>query len=91
MSGPACSTSSGRRSARDAAGRRIIPAADFVSEQNVKTVFGTGGFYPDGTLVVCIVFTRETLARSTVEQLASLISMLKGETFGIVRARKLFD
>lgn len=76
--------------ARDAQGRRIIPATEFVEKYGVKTVFGTGGFYPDGTLVVCIVFTRETLQRSTVERLASLISMVKGETFGVVRARKLF-
>jgi hypothetical protein len=76
--------------ARDAQGRRIIPAVDFVEKYGVKTVFGTGGFYPDGTLVVCIVFTRETLPRSTVERLASLISMVKGETFGVVRSRKLF-
>jgi hypothetical protein len=77
--------------ARDAQGRRIIPAAEFVSEHGVKTVFGNGGFYPDGTLIVCIVFTRETLTRSTVERFASLISMLKGETFGLIRGRKLFD
>jgi hypothetical protein len=77
--------------ARDGQGRRIIPAEDFVAEHGVKTVFGNGGFYPDGTLVVCIVFTRETLPRSTVERLASLISMVKGETFGVVRSRKFFD
>jgi hypothetical protein len=76
--------------ARDAQGRRIIPAADFVEKYGVKTVFGNGGFYPDGTLVVCIVFTRETLPRPTVERLASLISMLKGETFGVVRPRRFF-
>lgn len=76
--------------ARDARGRPIIPAADFVAKYGVKTVFGTGGFYPDGTLVVCIVFTRETLARSTVERLASLISMVKGETFGVARSRRFF-
>lgn len=77
--------------ARDSQGRPIIPAADFVAQHGVKTVFGNGGFYPDGTLIVCIVFTRETLSRPSVERLASLISMLKGETFGLVRARKLFD
>lgn len=76
--------------ARDSLGRHIIPATDFVREHQVKTVFGTGGFYPDGTLVVCIVFTRESLLRSSVERLASLISMLKGETFGLVRERKFF-
>jgi hypothetical protein len=77
--------------ARDGQGRRIIPAEDFVAEHGVQTVFGNGGFYPDGTLIVCIVFLRETLPRSTVERLASLISMVKGETFGVVRSRKLFE
>ena len=76
--------------ARDAQGRRIIPAVDFVEAQGVRTVFGYGGFYPDGTLVVSIVFTREALPRSTVERLASLISMIKGETFGVVRSRRFF-
>lgn len=70
--------------------RYIIRAADFVSEHGIKTVFGNGGFDPDGTLIVCIVFTRETLARWDVERVASLIGMVKGETFGFVRGRKLF-
>ena len=77
--------------ARDAKGRRIIPASDFVERHDVRTVFGMGGFYPDGTLIVCVVFTRDRLPRATVEPLASLISMLKGETFGLVRSRRLFD
>ena len=40
---------------------------------------------PYGTRV-----TRERLGRTQVEPLTSLISMLKGETFGVVRARRLF-
>ncbi len=76
--------------ARDNLGRAIIPAQDFVEEQGIKTVFGMGGFYPDNTLVVLIVFARETLERSQVERFTSLISLLKGETFGTVRARKIF-
>lgn len=76
--------------ARDSAGRLIIPAQDFVAEQGIKTVFGMGGFYPDNTLVVIIVFARETLKRSQVERFTSLISLFKGETFGVVRARKFF-
>lgn len=76
--------------ARDGKGRPIIPAAEFVAEQGIKSVFGTGGFYPDGTLVVCIVFTREMLAREMVERAGSLVSMLKSETFDVVRARKIF-
>lgn len=78
-------------SARDAQGRRIIPAQDFVEHERIRTVFGMGGFYPDGTMVVVILFTREEIARSQVERLKSLISLLKGETFGAVRARHLFE
>jgi hypothetical protein len=76
--------------AKDNLGRLIIPAQDFVEEQGVKSVFGMGGFYPDNTLIVIIVFAREHLKRAQVERLTSLISLLKGETFGIVRARKFF-
>lgn len=77
-------------SARDHLGRLIIPAQDFVEEQGVKSVFGMGGFYPDNTLIAIIVFAREHLKRSQVERLTSLISLFKGETFGMVRARKFF-
>lgn len=68
----------------------MIPAEDFVAEQDVKTVFRMGGFYPDGTMVVAIVFTRELLPRAAVERLTSLITMIKGETFKAIRARKIF-
>ena len=77
-------------SARDAEGPLIIPAQDFVSAERVKTVFGMGGFYPDDTLIVIIVFAREELDRLQVDRLTSLLSVLKGDTFGLVRARKLF-
>ena len=76
--------------AQDNLGRKIIPAQDFVEEQGVKTVFGMGGFYPDNTLIVIIVFARERLTRTHVERFTSLISLIKGETFGLVRARKIF-
>lgn len=78
------------RTARDSLGRHIIPAQDFVEEQHVRTVFGMGGFYPDNTLIAIIVFARERIERNQVERLTSLISLLKGETFGIVRAHKFF-
>ena len=77
-------------SAQDAQGRLIIPAQDFVAEQGIKTVFGMGGFYPDGTLVAIIVFAREHVTKTQVERLTSLISLFKGQTFGIVRAKRFF-
>ncbi len=76
--------------ARDAKGRLIIPAADFVAAEKVKSVFGMGGSYPDGTVLACIVFTRERLPRAIVERFTSLITMLKGETFAAVLARRFF-
>ena len=78
------------RTVRDAKRRLVIPATDFVAEERVRTVFGMGGFYPNGTMIVCIVFTREAIPRGTVERLTSLISMLKGETFGAVLGRRIF-
>jgi len=76
---------------RDAQGRQIIPAQDFVASEGVKSVIGMGGFYPDGMLVVAIAFTREEVSRPQADRLKSLVSTLKGETFGVVRARRLFS
>lgn len=49
-----------------------------------------GGFYPNGMLVVFIVFTREELSEKQANALQSLITMFKSETFAICRAGKLF-
>jgi hypothetical protein len=78
------------RTARDNLGRHIIPAQDFVAEHQVRTVFGMGGFYLDGTLIVCILFTSETISRAAAERMSSLISLFKAETSRLVRQRKLF-
>ena len=43
-----------------------------------------------GTLLAIVVFARERVTRSRVERLTSLISPVKGETFGAVRARRFF-
>ena len=78
------------KTVRDVKGRLVIPATDFVEAEGVRTVFGMGGFYPDGTMIVCTVFTRERLPRPAVERFTSLISMLKGGTFPVVRERRFF-
>lgn len=78
------------RAVRDAKRRLVIPAADFVETEGVRSVFGMGGFYPNGTMIVTIVFTRELLKRTTVDRFASLVSMLKGETFRLIMKRAVF-
>ncbi len=75
---------------RDAAGRLVIPAQDFVAAHDVRSVFGMGGLYPDGTLVAGIVFSKETLRRASLDKLKAIITTFKADTFGIVRNRKLF-
>lgn len=78
------------KTARDANGRLVIPAVDFVAAENVETVFGMGGTNPDGTVLAWIVFTSAKVPRATVERLTSLLTMLKGETFRAVLERRFF-
>lgn len=75
---------------RDSLGRLVIPAQDFVSEHGVKTVFGMGGSYVDGTTVAAIVFTTEDISRKEAEQLGTLLSGFKASTLELVRARAFF-
>jgi hypothetical protein len=76
--------------AEDSLGRLVIPDRDFVSQAQVKTVFGFGGVYPDGTAVVAIVFTRERLQREDVQPLSRLISVFKGQSVSLILQRRLF-
>jgi signal transduction histidine kinase len=50
----------------DAKGRKIIPAADFVAEQGIKTVFGLGGAFASGQLLVELVFCSEPVPLEVV-------------------------
>jgi len=67
-------------SATDQEGRKIIAAQDFVSDHNVKSVFGVGGAYPNGQMVALIVFCRDTFARSVAEQFLPLADLFKSGT-----------
>ena len=68
------------RSSLDSSGRVIIPSRDFVETNGVRTVFGMGGAYFDGTLVTAIVFTNESVDRIIVDRFPSLISNFKMST-----------
>lgn len=65
------------RSTVDAQGRHIIASQDFVHTQGIRTVFGMGGAYVDGKIVVAIVFTREMLAELYVDRFPSFIGTFK--------------
>ena len=74
----------------DRQNRKIVSAQDFVEAHDVKTVFGLGGSYLNGSFVTVIIFTRETLEQSQVESFMSLVNTFKGATIGLVMRGSLF-
>jgi histone H3/H4 len=77
--------------ATDQEGRKIIAAQDFVSSYDVKSVFGTGGVYPNGQMVVVVVFCRDSFARAEAEQFLALTQLFKGETTSLAGSAAIFS
>jgi hypothetical protein len=75
----------------DARGRKIIAAQDFVSDHNVKSVFGIGGAYDSGQLFVIVVFCRDAFSRTTAEQFVSLATLFQSQTNGLVGNQHIFS
>jgi histone H3/H4 len=76
--------------ATDDQGRKIIVAQDFVAEYGIRTVFGIGGAYPRGDILVMVVFCRDQFSRSLVEQFLPLVTLFKTATEAMTRARNIF-
>jgi hypothetical protein len=76
--------------ATDAQNRKIIAAQDFVSQYGVKSVFGIGGAYPGGQLVVIVSFCRDIFPREAAENFLPLVSLFKGKTTALVDNGKIF-
>ncbi len=78
--------------ALDHRGRKIVPAADFVREHGVRSVFGFGGSYVIQRMFVStIVFTRETIEKSSAMNFLQLSSAYKAGTTRLVSRGLLFD
>jgi hypothetical protein len=77
--------------ATDHQGRKIIPAQDFVSGHNVKTVFGVGGGYAGGQIVVVVAFCRDLIPRASAERFVALRDAFKGNTSSLVETAKVFS
>jgi len=70
---------------KDAQGRLVISAQDFVAEHGVKTVFGFGGAYMlERSYVAVILFATEAVAAEQARELAPLSSALKAATMRVV-------
>jgi hypothetical protein len=76
--------------ATDEQGRKIIVAQDFVSAYGVKTVFGTGGVYPGGQMLVIAVFCRNRVSRTTAELFLPLADLFKSKTAALITPAKVF-
>jgi hypothetical protein len=74
----------------DERGRKVVPASDFVESQGVRTVFGLGGAYLDGTFLAMILFTRELLEKRQAEGFQPLLNLFKMGTTSIVLGHRIF-
>jgi hypothetical protein len=74
----------------DARDRHVIPAQDFVARHGIRTVFGMGGAFVDGTLVTMIAFCRREIDRDAVQRLATVVSTFKSATNELVWSQRIF-
>ncbi len=78
------------RTAVDTEGRHIIGAQEFVAAHGIRSVFGMGGAYVGGALVVAVIFTTEELEPLVVDRFPSFISTFKMGTAAHADAGRLF-
>jgi hypothetical protein len=76
--------------ATDDQGRQVIPAQDFVAARGVKSVFGIGGVYPEGHMLVLVVFCEGGIPRSTAELFLPLADFFKAKTASLIESGKVF-
>lgn len=78
------------RTDKDQFDRLIIPAQDFVAEQDVRTVFGVGGSYSTGTMFAMIFFVTCSLSRDQAQRFLPLSNLFKTATNAHVEANRIF-
>lgn len=74
----------------DKQGRLIIAAEDFVAEHQIKTVFGLGGIYAQGTLFTLLIFARDIIEKSQIADYTPLVPLIAANTSHLIRNGKLF-
>jgi hypothetical protein len=75
---------------RDERGRLIIDP-EFATQYGVGSVFGMGGSYLDGTLVVAIVFCAERIERTVADRYGSFINTFKMATLELKNADRIWS
>jgi hypothetical protein len=79
------------RTAVDAGGRLVIPARDFVNTYGVRTVFGMGGAYYDGTVFVVVIFTQEHVDAVRCDRFSDLSSSFKVATSTLLARDRIYE
>jgi hypothetical protein len=72
-------------------GFKILAAQDFVKAYNVRTAFGLGGGYLDGTFVAIVIFTNEHIEQRQVERFLPLVNTFKTATAKHAMSKQLFS
>jgi len=75
----------------DATGRYVIADRAFVERYAIRTVFGMGGAYADGTLVTSVVFSTAKIPQLIADRFPSLISNFKMATATLIEERRIFS
>lgn len=76
--------------ATDDQSRKIIAAQDFVAEHGIRSVFGIGGAYSRGDILVMVVFCRDQFSRLRAEQFLPLVTLFKSTTETLAREGRIF-
>ncbi|MEN8183682.1 MAG: hypothetical protein ABFS46_14230, partial [Myxococcota bacterium] len=76
--------------ATDEQGRKIIAAEDFVSGYKIRSVFGIGGAYSNGEMLVTVAFSHDLFGRENAEQFLPLVTLLKSNTETLVAEGRIF-
>jgi hypothetical protein len=71
----------------EALGSPYVPAQDFVRANNVKSVLGFGGLFPNGDLFAIIIFSRVYIPRQTAEMFRTLALGVKMVLLPFVRGQ----
>jgi hypothetical protein len=78
-------------SATDTLGRKIISAQDFVERYGIESVFGAGGAYFGGQILVYIAFCRHHVPRSVAHRYTGLVNFFKARTLALATPGRIFD
>jgi hypothetical protein len=70
--------------------RKVIPALEFVDDYGIKSVFGLGETYADGTNLAFVFFCRETVERQDAEALVPLTRVFNAATSPLVWSKTIF-